>query len=68
MSCGCACPKCNACLDDDLQARCKDTVTGTALVVEMKQTKAAKRTTAVVYCGACQVWVECDCPQGESNG
>ncbi len=61
MSCGCACPKCGACLDEDVTARCNETVTGTALVVEMKQ--ASSTNTVAVYCGACQVWVECDCPE-----
>jgi hypothetical protein len=68
MSCGCSCPKCNACLDADVPARCNDIVTGTALTVRMKQAGSARRNTVAVYCGACQVWVECDCPNEESHG
>lgn len=68
MDCGCICPKCKACLDDDVKARCDDVVTGTALVVQMKQNTGARRNTIAVYCGTCQVWVECSCPSEETHG
>lgn len=67
-SCGCTCPKSNLCLDEDVTACCDDIVTGTALVVEMKQANSTTRNTVAVYCGGCQVWVECDCPEEEAHG